>query len=166
MRLSIIALLLCASCFSYEAVQAAEEATAVATNKPRSDQVLEPAPPEDLEQIQGQWTRTERTGLFGRQRVTKEIEGDLETVTYYDSSDEVSSAHTVKVQLRRAGPIKVFLFKDQTFTAGPNKGEKQEGTAAYVYKVVGDTFIEIWGVLDEGDATLRVLRWTRASTDE
>jgi hypothetical protein len=127
---------------------------------------LVPAPADDLERIQGLWTRTERTGLFAKQRVNKEVKGDTETVTYYDSSDEVASAHTVKIELYRAGPLKIFAFRDQTFTAGPNEGEKHQGPVAYVYKVVGDTFIEIWGVLEEDDSTVRVLRWTRASSND
>ena len=41
-----------------------------------------------------------------------------------------------------------------------------EGEFAYVYKVVGDKFIEIWGVLEDGDATIRVLEWNRVTDND
>ena len=121
----------------------------------------EAAPAEDLDAIQGLWVRTERVGLFGSKRTTKEVEGDAETVTYYDSKGNVERAHKVKITLRRVGPIKVFVFHDHEVTAGPDKGEKMEGSRAYIYKVVGDTFVEIWGVLGDEDQEIRVLRWKR-----
>ena len=72
-------------------------------------------------------------------------------------------AHTVKVALYRLGPIRIFSYSDMVFTEGPNKGQRSETVGAYIYKVVGDTFIEIWGILGEGDDTIRELRWTRQS---
>jgi hypothetical protein len=154
------------TCLGYGMAGAAEDAAQAEKEKPSQEFELVPAPAEDLEAIQGVWSRTERVGLFGKQRMTKEIKGDTESVTIYTSSGEVSSAHTVKVELRRAGPIKVFMFKDQTFTAGPNQGQTMDATIGYVYKVVDDTFIEIWGILEEGDAEVRVLRWKRSPPEE
>ena len=125
---------------------------------------LDPAPKEDLEQTQGLWVRTERSGLFSSHRITKQIEGDKETLTEYDSNGKVTVAHTVKVKLYRAGPIRIFTYSDMTLTEGPNKGERRETTGAYIYKIVDDKFIEIWGVLGDGDDKIRHLRWTRQKT--
>jgi hypothetical protein len=127
------------------------------TAKPLDEEVLK----KDLEQLQGVWVRSERSGLFSSTRITKEIQGDTETVTYYDSDGKVREAHTVKVKLRRAGPIRIFGFSDQVFTAGPNKGTKDSATKAYLYKIVGNTFVEIWGTWDETTTELTVREWKR-----
>ena len=119
------------------------------------------APPAHLEQIQGLWTRTEKTSFFSSQRIAKEIKGDVETLTTYDSDGNVLSAHTVKIKLALAGPIRVFVFSDLKYTEGPNKGKKADGTQAYIYKVVGDKFIEVWGILGDADSPIRTLRWKR-----
>ena len=124
-------------------------------------QIYEPAPDGDLKAVQGVWARTETVGLFGKRRITKEISGDHETVTYYDAIGGVEKAHTVKVDLRRAGPIRVFTYSQQKFTAGPNQGTEVQGTGAYVYKVVGDTFIEIWGIVGDENREIEIMRWQR-----
>lgn len=124
------------------------------------------APAGDLEAIQGLWVRKERRGLFGSRRITKQIKGDGETVTYYDDKGNVERANTVKVKLRRAGPIKVFVFTDYKVIAGPSTGYEADWARAYIYKVVDDTFVEIWGVLGDNDEELEVLRWKRVKTVE
>ncbi len=127
-----------------------------ATEKISEEQLLN----KDRLEIQGIWSRSERSGLFGSRRITKEIHGDRETVTYYDSDGNVESADNVKFTLRRAGPIRIFSFSEQEFTAGPQKGQKSNATVEYVYKIVGDKFVEIWGVLSPTDDELKVMRWT------
>ena len=158
MRSSIVALTLLGLClWAGPVVLAAEE-----SSPPAEEELLgEAAPVEDLDAIQGLWVRTERVGLFGSRKMTKEVEGNAETVTYRDAKGNVERAHTVKITLRRAGPIKIFVFHDHEVTAGPDKGDKMEGSRAYIYKVVGDTFVEIWGVLGDEDQEIRVLRWKR-----
>lgn len=46
-------------------------------------------------------------------------------------------------------------------TEGPHKGHKVDGTQAYAYKVVDDTFVEMWGILGEKNTEIRTLRWRR-----
>ena len=130
------------------------------TDDKRSEQYQD-APKEDLEAIQGLWSRTYRSGLFSTSRVTKEIQGDREVVTYYTSDGKVDNANSVKIRLRRAGPIKIFTYSDWKYTAGPNAGTEREGSYEYVYKVVGDTFVEIPGVLTDQDADVSLMRWKR-----
>ncbi|MHC4404798.1 MAG: M56 family metallopeptidase [Planctomycetota bacterium] len=133
----------------------------------------EAAPEKDLEQIQGVWVQTTtEEGLLGEvlsskpRLAKKEVKGDTETVTFYDSKGSVLRAHTAKIQLRRAGPLRVFTFYDITHLAGPKKGEKEEGPKSYVYKMVDDTFVEIWGVLEESDSRVHALRWKRDKSAE
>jgi hypothetical protein len=137
--------------------------SASSEKKPQAvESELQPAPEDDLKSVQGLWVRTETVGLFGKRRITKEIQGDRETLTYHDAIGGIERAHQVKVALRRAGPIRVFAYSEQVFTEGPDKGNRVEGGNAYVYKIVGDTFIEIWGVLGDDDRELEVMRWQRA----
>jgi len=124
------------------------------------------APAEDLKAIQGLWSRKERTGLFGSRQITKQIEGDVETVTYYDYRGNVERANTVKVKLRQAGPIRLFVFTDYKVIKGPSTGYQADWERTYIYKVVDDTFVEIWGVLGDKDEELKVLRWRRLKTVE
>ncbi len=124
------------------------------------------APSEDLDAIQGLWVRKERVGLFGSRRITKQIKGAVETVTYYDDKGNVERANTVTVKLRRAGPIKVFVFTDYKVIAGPSTGYEADWVRAYIYKVVDDTFVEIWGVLGDKDEELEVHRWKHVKAVE
>lgn len=117
----------------------------------------------DLKQIQGLWERTERVGLLGTRKVTKEVEGRQETITYFRPQGDIEQAHTANIEVRRAGPIRIFDFDNITVAAGPRKGQVTDGQGQYVYKVVDDKFIEIWGVLGDTDDPVRVLRWTRSS---
>jgi hypothetical protein len=150
-----------------KAVEAVTESAAVSaeaspsTTEDADESPFRAAPQADLDAVQGLWERTEKSGFFSSQRLTKQIRGDSETVTTHDSSGNVVSEHTVKIRLGRAGPIRVFLYSGQEFTEGPQAGTKLKGTQAYVYKVVGDTFVEIWGVLGDRDNEIRVLRWQR-----
>ena len=98
----LAALAICAS-YALGGVGFAGEKEATGPEKTGNAQELTAAPAEDLDLVQGVWTRTERTGLFGRQRITKEIKDQVEILTTYDSRGDVSNAHTVKIGLRRAG---------------------------------------------------------------
>src|SRR5271165_1972568 len=93
-------------------------------SKDTSDKTSEEIVKQDLQQVQGAWVRTERAGLFGTRKITKVIEGDRETVTYYDSNGGVERAHMVRISLRRGGPVRIFGFSDQVITAGPEQGKK------------------------------------------
>lgn len=103
---------------------------------------------EDLDAIQGEWERP----LLDKQnivvgRAVKAIAGTTETVTYSDRQGNVLSSHRATISVKRLGPVRLFLYKDGIYTAGPRKGQKQAGQGAYIYKVRADRFIEIQGML-------------------
>lgn len=150
-----------AALLSAAALRAAEPA-ATPKDKPSDEKQAQ----QDLKQIQGIWVRTERSGLFSSRRITKNIQGDRETVTYYNSDGSVEHAHAVTFAVRRAGPVRIFSFSDQEMTAGPDQGKKTDARGEYVYKVVGETFVEIWGVLGDEDRDPEVLRWQRAKAEK
>ncbi len=116
----------------------------------------------DLAQIQGLWERTERVGLTSTRRVTKAIDGSQETITYFGPQGDIDTAHTANIEVGRSGSIRIFGFDAVTIAAGPRKGQSTNRQGQYIYKVVDDKIIEIWGVLGDTDDPVRVLRWTRS----
>ena len=57
-------------------VRGAETVTAEEKAQSAGQQLYDPAPEEDVQAVQGFWVRTERAGLLGKRRITKEIRGD------------------------------------------------------------------------------------------
>ena len=120
----------------------------------------------DLAAIQGKWERSERSGLFSSRRVVKEIEGDKETLTTYDKKGNVVAAHTVVIDVQRGGPVRLFRYSNQKFTAGPQKGRTNAHGGTYVYRVTESTFTEVWDLLaGQERSAIRVLEWTRVRAD-
>lgn len=119
---------------------------------------------DDLDRVQGTWERWEGM-VFRKRRITKEIRGNSEKVTYYNRDDTVQSAHTVEFELKRGpGPTRIFQYRNMTYVEGPNQGEQNVGEFSYVYKVSDDAFVETWGLL-VGDETqpIHTLRWKRVA---
>ena len=153
------------------APETAASAEAPATEQEASSNDEPPcgeASEEDYQAVQGVWERTLKQGLFGSQRIVKEIDGDSETVTYYNADGTVNYANRVKVTLYRFGPIGVFKYSDWVYVAGPSAGEEEEIEGYYIYKVVddGQTFVEINGVLGDQNSAISDIRWTKASEEE
>jgi len=118
----------------------------------------------DLTAVQGVWERTLADGsgkVVGR--ATKNIQGDVETITYYDNAGSVLRAHRVKIAVLREGPVRVFQYREPEIVAGPGQGEKlPDVVGRYIYKVQGDVFVEIQGVLtDEEQRAATMLEWKR-----
>jgi hypothetical protein len=128
--------------------------------RPTSD---DPDLAKDLAKVQGKWERWEQSGFFKR-RVTKEINGNTEKVTYYQISGEVDAAHRVDFQLERGpGGVRIFHCFNMTFVEGPDKGTTSGRSFAYAYTVSDGSLVEIWGALaGEEERPLRITEWTRA----
>jgi len=60
----------------------------------------------------------------------------------------------------------VDLWQSGNLITRKSLGQTEEGSKAYIYKVVDDVFVEIWGVLDESDSRVRALRWERERSEE
>ena len=100
-----------------------------------------------------------------RQRVFKEVSGNTETITTYGPGQNVVRVQTAKFRLARSGPVCVFIVEDPQVTAG-------EGTASrrrmqYVYRVHGNEFDEVWGLLPgQEEREVVVKRWKRATSGQ
>lgn len=123
---------------------------ASAADEPKPTSAAPASLGDDLQLVQGTWERElhpEERDKVNYRRVVKQIEGNAETVTYYDEAGKVTRAHTVEFKLERHGPVRVFTFWNQEVTAGPDKGKRYPDARSYVYRVTNDTFDEVWGFL-------------------
>jgi hypothetical protein len=137
---------------------------AAADDKAKTKDQPKPKTPvqQDLAVVQGRWERpmTDNGNVVGR--AVKEIQDNVETISYFNAAGQLVHAHKVKVELKRLGPARLFTYTDYTITAGPNKGLKTNRGGAYLYKVEGDRFLEIVNALvgQEKD-NFSVLTWKR-----
>jgi hypothetical protein len=56
-------------------------------------------------------------------------------------------AHSSVLEVERRGPVRVLTFFNSVVTAGPRKGATPPGPLSYIYRLEGDTFTEVWGLL-------------------
>ena len=61
------------------------------------------------------------------------------------------------------GDVPVYTFYDRRITAGPEQGRDEGAARSYVYRLRGDEFDEVWGLLPgQEQRELVVRRWRRA----
>ena len=119
----------------------------------------------DASQLQGTWEQRPEEGPAAtpRQRVVKQVSGDTETVTTYAADGRVMSAHTAKIRLERRVDVPVYTFYDRRITAGPEQGRSDAAPRSYVYRLRGDEFDEVWGLLPgQEQREVVVKRWRRS----
>jgi uncharacterized protein (TIGR03067 family) len=109
------------------------------------------APPDlkaDLDAMQGKWQQasTSEAAPPGIKRV-KEVKGDQETVTVYDADGKVLRAARCTIKLSESGGVRVLTFSDGEVIDGLGKGRKQTGSSAYIYRLDGDEWHEVGGLL-------------------
>lgn len=51
------------------------------------------------------------------------------------------------VLLALTGRLRIFTFFNNVITAGPQKGQIDKAPTSFVYRVTGDTFFEVNGLL-------------------
>jgi hypothetical protein len=123
---------------------------------------------QDLAALQGRWDQLpDEPGGSGspRQLVIKEVSGNTETVTTYGPDGRVLQAQTAQFRLSRSGPVRVYSVQDPKVTQGPSEGNSQASPRrlAYVYRVHGHEFDEVWGLLPgQEEREVVVKRWRRA----
>ena len=122
----------------------------------------------DAAQIQGTWEQQPEQGPASspRQRVVKEVKGDTETVTTYAADGKVLHAQTARIRLSRSGKVPVYTFSDRQITAGPEAGRSDAAPRSFVYRLRGDEFDEVWGLLPgQEQREVVVKRWRRAGRE-
>ena len=123
---------------------------------------------QDLLDVQGRWEREEpQGGGAPYQRVTKEVKGNEEIVTYNRPDGSVWRSHRAQIKVSRSGDVKVFTFSNVHVTDGDGKGSRFPGPGSYIYVVTDRQFKEVTGFLpgQEGQPP-SVLVWRRAKASE
>jgi len=122
----------------------------------------------DASQLQGTWEQRPEEGAGAaaantpKQRVVKQIRGDTETVTTYGPNGQVVHAQTARFRLSRSGDVPVYTFFDRRITAGPEQGRAEDASKSFVYRLRGDEFDEVWGLLPgQEQRELMIKRWKR-----
>lgn len=129
---------------------------------PPKAKAAETATAEELAKVQGKWVRSMRTDS-GTFKVIKEHKGNETTVTFFDSEGNVVAAKKSQFRLEQTGKVRIFTFFNNVITAGPQKGQTDKASTSYIYRVTGDTFVEVNGLLI-GDATEPVaFTWKRVN---
>jgi Tol biopolymer transport system component len=121
---------------------------------------------EDLAAIQGKWT-TQVAGPNGKALTAiKEIKGNTETYSLVQGA-EVVHKRDVEFRLSRLdNKVRMFTVTRVVYLLGPDQGRSFEINRSYLYKIEGDTFFEVGGLLVDGNLTddpTQLLRWQRIS---
>ena len=59
-----------------------------------------------------------------------------------------------------------YTFYDRTITAGPQQGRRVSASSTFIYKLRGDAFDEVWGLLPgQEEREVVVKRWKRVGAD-
>ena len=115
-----------------------------------------------LSECQGTWVGIKDED--GSRTVTlKVIDGKDETVTYFRDG-EMTSAHKVRINVSSTEHISLFSFENGEVVAGPNKGDKFPG-GAYAFKIEGDTWYEVFRLIEGGTGKPNVQQYKRMTPD-
>ena len=137
----------------------ASSGSAVAQAPPTS-KASEATAAEELARVQGKWVRTIETenGTF---KAVKEHKGNKTTVTFLDPEDNVVAAKRSEFRLEKTDKVRIFTFFNNVITAGPQKGQTDESQTSYIYRITGDTFFEVNGLLIGDDSDPVAFSWER-----
>jgi len=115
----------------------------------------------ELKRIGGRFERFFQNAAGTTFRALKEVDGDQSSVTTFDDVGNVVESHGSTIKVEKRGGVRVLSFFNFVVTAGPNKGHVELGTSSYIYRMEGDTFTEVWGLLDGDDSPPRMFQWRR-----
>jgi|SRR4051794_31377594 len=115
----------------------------------------------ELKRIGGRFERLFQNAAGTTFRAVKEVDGDQSSVTTFDDVGNVVESHGSTIKTEKRGDVRVLSFFNFVVTAGPDKGHVELGTSSYIYRLDGDTFTEVWGLLDGDDSPPRMFQWRR-----
>ncbi len=117
---------------------------------------------EELAKVRGKWARTVRTDS-GTYKAVKEHKGNKTTVTWSDSEGNVLAAKKSEFRLEQTDEVRIFTFFNSVATAGPQKGQTNEAPISHIYRVTGDTFVEVKGLPIGDESEPVALTWERVN---
>jgi hypothetical protein len=94
-------------------------------------------------------------------RPPPQYKGNTTTLAFFDSEGYVVASKKSGFRLEDTGKVKIFTFFNNVITTGPQKGQTDKAPKFYVYKVIGDTFVEVNGLLHSNDEEPVAFTWER-----
>jgi hypothetical protein len=117
---------------------------------------------QELASVQGKWKRTVKTD-GGILTLVKEHVGNKTTLSILDPNDGILAVKSSEFRLELDGKVRVFTYFNNLFTAGPQAGQADKAFKSYIYRVHGDTFFEIHGMLKGDSGPPTVFTWQRVN---
>ncbi len=120
----------------------------------------ESAPDEDYQKLEGKWVRNYQDGKGAPLRIEQEISNKISKVKIYDRNGKRIYSHQAKFRLQRLDDLNIFTYYDLEILEGPKKGAQQKAPQPCVYRLRGDKFVLVEGIMN-GDQrpTLFVVWW-------
>jgi hypothetical protein len=117
-----------------------------------------------VDPIAGAWERTVTTPQGAYRFVKSHLDGKTTLhVTGPDGTVVESKASEYRVSETEA--VRVFTYFNNVVTAGPNAGQRAAGESSYIYRIDGDRFYEIHGLLKSDDGPVQVIVWNRVQEE-
>jgi hypothetical protein len=123
---------------------------------------------QDVAALQGRWEQLPEEPGPGspRQRVLKDVNGETEVVTTFDADGRPIQSQTAKFRLSRVGGVPIYTFSGARVTAGAGEDSDKPSSAprSYIYKLRGNDFYEVWGLLPgQEEREVMVRHWKRVT---
>src|SRR5690606_12323712 len=119
---------------------------------------------EDYAALQGIWRRTYRDKPGRELTTTKTAQAGKSTVTGRDSQGNKRDERHSEYEPQRSGEARIFKYSNRTVTHGPEAGQVDPRPRRYVYRMSGDRFYEIHGVLTDDERPPAIFIWNRVET--
>ena len=116
----------------------------------------------ELGEVQGKWIRTMKIDS-GTYTIVKEHKGNKTTVTIFDAAGKIVTERKSEFRLEKTRNVRIFTFFNNVITAGPQKGQMDKEPKSYIYRVTGNTFVEVNGLLVGDDAQPLAFTWERVN---
>lgn len=112
------------------------------------------------EQIKGKWVQYRKTAK-GRFKTIKEHFGDHTILTVYDPQEKVVYSHRSDYEIDSTGRANVFIHRNRLILTGTNAGTKTAKESAYLFRIEGNKFYEVHGMLSDDRTAPSLKVWER-----
>lgn len=117
------------------------------------------------EQILGKWVQYRDTKQ-GRVKLIKDHRGDYTILTVYGPTGQRLYSHRSEYEVDGSGSVNVFRYRNKVILTGPNEGEKDPKESAYIFRIEGDRFLELHGMLRADQGKPSMIIWERLKENE
>lgn len=113
--------------------------------------------------ILGKWEQVRKTEQ-GKLRTVKEHRPDNTTIlTVYNEQGQKLYARRSEYEVDSSGTVPIFRFGNRTILTGPQRGETDTRDSAYIFRIEGNRFYEISGMLPGDSGRPSLIVWERVA---